>query len=163
MPKLTVQIALASERDLDIIPAFSRDMIESGLGWRYRPAKLRGALRDPARNLVVARLDRQLAGFGLMSYWHSQANLDLLGTLPGYQRRGVATQVVRWLLRVAEEAGLFNTFVQLRSGNGSALAFYRSLGFEVLEEIEGYYHRRENAVMMAKALRSPLAAWAPDR
>ena len=85
--------------------------VEHGLRRRYTPAVIRQLLRHRSKNLVVARLDGALIGFGIMTYRRDSANLDLLAVRKPHRRRGVARQIVDWLEKVACTAGIANIFL----------------------------------------------------
>lgn len=136
----------------------SRYYIEHGLGWAYTPAKIARYMCDETKNVAVARVGSQLAGFGIMDYGPEQANLDLLAVERCFRRMRLGSRLVQWLEAVALEAGIYNVFVQVRAGNCAALAFYEGLGYAVVDEKQGYYRGVESAMIMAKQLR-PMLGW----
>jgi len=146
-------IEFASTRDVHEISALSRRYVEYGLRRRYTPAVIRDALRNRAKNVVVARKDGALIGFGIMTYRQDSANLDLLAVRKRYRQRGVGTQILLWLEKVAGTAGIANIFVQVRKPNSGAIRFYEKLGYQTVAEAAGYYQGREAAVILCKALR----------
>ncbi len=148
----------ARESDAQIIAMLSRDEIERGLGWSYTPSKILRAIRDPETNVVVARDLGVVAGFGIMEYGLDTANLRLLAVAREYRRRGLASEIVRWLEHVAINAGTFEISVQLRSTNHPALKLYEGLGYEVVDRVSQYYKLREDAIIMAKHLRGAESA-----
>ncbi len=147
------QIEFARFSDVAEVSQISRDEVENGLGWDYTPRKLSQLIKSKSKNVVVARIDGQLIGFGIMTYRKDQANLDLLAVKVSFRRRNIGTQIVLWLERVAVTSGMFNIFVQVREKNLGALIFYENLGFQKLDEIAGFYKGIENCVVMAKLLR----------
>ncbi|MEM9602772.1 MAG: GNAT family N-acetyltransferase [Pseudomonadota bacterium] len=149
----TLQLELAKQSDAAAMSVLSRDEIEHGLGWRYTPQRLVQVIRHPAKNAVVARRDGVLVGFGVMTYRRNQANLDLLAVAPEHRRHRVGSELVRWLENVADTAGCYNVFVQLRSRNARATAFYRALDYHALGRVPRYYQGVEDATVMAKSLR----------
>ena len=149
-----ILIEFARYSDAVEIGAMSKNDIEYGLGWKYTPQRIRTLINDSARNVVVARIGSDLAGFGVMTYLQDQANLDLLAVKPELQRTRIGTQIVGWLERVAITGGALNIFVQVRARNIGAIQFYESLGFSVLETQRAYYRGVEAGVIMAKSLRS---------
>jgi len=153
MLEYKLQIEFARVSDAAEIAALSKSDIERGLGWKYTPAAIARRIADRSRNVVVARLDAGLAGFGIMTYYEDQANLDLLAVKRPYRRMKVGTRIVKWLEEVAVTAGAFNIFVQVRAGNRAAVAFYKRLGFAPVEEIGGYYGGVEAALVLSKTLR----------
>jgi ribosomal protein S18 acetylase RimI-like enzyme len=146
-------IEFARPSDATEIGVMSKNEIEYGLGWKYIPEKIVMLIGDRSRNVVVARVGSSLAGFGIMTYYEDQANLDLLAVKQSFRRMRIGTQVVRWLEKAALTAGAFNIFVQVRSRNSGAIEFYESLGFLVLDEQRGYYKSIEAGLIMAKTLR----------
>ena len=123
------------------------------MGWKYTPDRIAKLIGNRSKNVVVARMESRLVGFGIMTYNEDQANLDLLAVRRQVRRMKIGTQIVEWLEEVALTAGAFNIFVQVRAGNTGAIAFYKNVGFVVLEEIKAYYGGVEAAVIMSKSLR----------
>ena len=148
-----IRIEFAAFSDAAEIGLMSKHDIEYGLGWKYTPARIGRLINDSLRNVVVARIGSDLAGFGIMAYYEHQANLDLLAVKPDFRRRGVGKQLVAWLEKVALTAGVFNVFVQVRAGNTGAVRFYQSLGYAALGQDKAYYSGVEAGVIMAKSLR----------
>lgn len=146
-------IEFATLSDAAEIGVMSKNEIEYGLGWKYTPERIVKLLADRAKNVVVARVESKLVGFGIMTYHEEQANLDLLAVKRNFRRLMIGTQIVQWLEKVAMTAGTFNILVQVRAGNTGAIAFYERLGFAVLDEKKGYYRGVETGLIMAKSLR----------
>ena len=146
-------IEFASYADAAEIGMISKSDIEHGLGWKYTPERIVKLIGDNSKNVVVARVESKLAGFGIMTYYDDQANLDLLAVKQRFRRMKIGTQLVQWLVDVAMTAGASNIFVQVRKRNAGAVAFYQGLGFVVLEEKSGYYNGVEAGLILAKSLR----------
>lgn len=147
-----VNVGFATPSDAVEMAELSRKYIEHDLSWRYTPARVRELLRDADKNVVVARKADSLVGFGIMTYADQNANLDLLAVKEGHRRRGVGRQVVAWLEEVARTAGILTIFVQVRQINRGAIKFYIRCGFQIIDEVTGYYGGRESAVIMAKSI-----------
>lgn len=152
MLSICTEIEFASVSDAVEISELSRKYIEYDLRRRYTPFRIRNLMRNASKNVVVARKDRDLVGFGIMTYREDSANLDLLAVEKLYRRRGVGTQVVQWLEKVAITAAIMNIFVQVRKANVNAIHFYQRLGFLVVDEAAGYYQGAEAAVIMCKGI-----------
>ena len=123
MLAICTDIEFATVSDAVEISELSRKYIEYDLRRVYTPSRIRYLMRNTSKNVVVARNERDLVGFGIMSYREDSANLDLLAVKKLYRRRGVGTQVVQWLEKVARTAGIMNIFVQVRKTNVSAIRF----------------------------------------
>lgn len=146
-------IHLAQERDAAPIARMSCELIELGLGWSWRPARVLQAIRHPATNVAVARHpDGALAGFGIMSYGDEHAHLALLAVAPSCRRRKLATALVAWLEASAVAAGLASVRLEARADNPAALALYGALGCRPAGRVSGYYNGEVDAVRFEKPL-----------
>ena len=105
-------IEFASLADVVEIGELSRKYIEYDLGWHYTPETVTRLIQNKSKNVVVAREDNQLVGFGIMTYHEEQANLDLLAVKIRYRYRGIGRQLVQWLEKVALTAGIFTIYVR---------------------------------------------------
>lgn len=149
----TFSIRLARRGDAPRMATMSRDLVESGLGWRWRPERIVACLRDRATNGLVA-VDRQrVIGFAVMKYLDEQAHLLLLAVEPGRRRGGVGRALFMWLEASARVAGIGTIRFEVRASNDEARSFYYDLGCEECGTIAGYYGGRETAVRMVRRLR----------
>jgi len=153
---ITLQFAEAS--DAATLAGMSRDLIEDGLGWRYRTQSVRQLIADGETVTLVARRADGVAGFGIMKFGDERAHLVLLAVCPPFRRRGVARRIIQWLVESAKIAGVASLHVELRAGNKDAHAFYRAIGFEETLRVPGYYSGRETAIRMIRMLRAPAGA-----
>lgn len=151
----TLRIRLATAADVRPIAAMSRDLIETGLGWSWTPARVARAVRGEDSVAAVAAFGPQTAGFAIMRFGREEANLDLLAVGPGHRRRGVGRELVRWLEESALVAGVSIVRLQVRADRPDAQAFYRSLGYRQWHRVAGYYGHRRTAVYMAHDLWCP--------
>lgn len=155
MPGNGLPIELATVRDAPALARMSRDLIETGLGWTYRPPRVAALIRDPETLAAVARRNARIAGFALMSFGGERAHLVLLAVEPAWQRRGIARRLVGWLVESAQTAGMASIHVELRADNDAAHAMYRALGFAETFRVPRYYRGVETAVRMVRVLRAP--------
>merc|ERR1719265_1234612 len=71
-----------------------------------------------------------------------------LSVLGPYKRRGIATQLIEWVLEKAESKErqvdeIKEIYLHVQTSNEDALAFYKKYGFEITEEIKNYYKKIE--------------------
>lgn len=164
---LAVEFSLARLADAPMLARISRDYIERGLPWRWKPSRLRSLIDDPDTVVLVARrkpLRRQdldapetrrlgnLLGFAVMSYEFENAHLMLLATLPRARRRGIASHLLKWLEKTAVTAGVERVSLEVRARNGGARAFYREHGYHERDYIPRYYGGEESAFRMTRTL-----------
>ena len=104
--------------------------------------------------VVAAGDEKRVLGFAIMHFGEEDANLNLLAVSPSHQRAGIGRQLVQWLEKSADIAGISTIYLELRASNLEAHSFYRSLGYWDVSLWPGYYSGREAAMRMARDLRS---------
>ena len=100
-------------------------------------------------SVYIAELHGRIIGFCI---WHQpakdEAELLNLAVDPAYRRHGVASRLLRTLLR--EVAG--TVFLEVAENNPGAIALYQRLGWEAIATRRGYYEMGKiNAVVMKKS------------
>lgn len=150
------RIRLGVPADVRSVAGMSRDYIEQGLGWRWTPTKVLAAIRAPDTNLAVACREDRIAGFGLMQYKDDEAHLILLAVDADCRRKGVASALLAWLEECALTAGIGTIYLEARTTNREARAFYRSRGYHEVARVPGYYMGVEDGVRIARDL------WLPE-
>jgi len=151
------EIRLALPRDAARIAAMSRDYIEAGLGWGWTPARVARSIGDRATNVVLAECGADLAAFGIMKYLEEDAHLLLFAVRPEYRRCGIGSQLLAWLESTATTAGIELIFLEARTNNRPARAFYAARGYRELAKLQRYYGG-EDAVRIGKDLGDPTVA-----
>jgi ribosomal-protein-alanine N-acetyltransferase len=147
-----LEIALAHADEAPLIAAYSRDLIEHGLRWRWTSARIHSAIRAKDMNVAVARSRGQLVGFGILQYLDDEAHLCLLAVVPARRREGIGAALMAWLERTALDAGIGVIQLEARARNESARAFYRRLGYHEVMFAGGLYAPGEDGVRIAKDL-----------
>ena len=146
-------IRLATAADAPAIADMSRQYIESGLGWSWTPARIAAAIADRETNVALIDQPDGVLAFGIMHYAERSAHLALLAVDPAQRRRGIAAQLVAWLEKCADTAGIERIRVEARSDNPEALAFYQKLGYVQIDRLARYYRGVLDAVRLEKTLR----------
>jgi len=149
-----IAVRLASQRDAHAIALMSRDLVESGLGWKYDAARVQHAIRERETLTPVACDRGGIAGFAIMEFGEERAHLVLLAVRPTHRRTGIGRRLVEWLVESARTAGIASLHLELRAGNEAARGFYRALGFDETIVVPGYYRGREAALRMIRVLRA---------
>ncbi|HET9864824.1 MAG TPA: GNAT family N-acetyltransferase [Steroidobacteraceae bacterium] len=149
-------IRLAASVDAEGIAAMSRDHIEQGLGWSWTVERVRRAIRDRDTNVAVVHEDGKLIAFGIMSYRDEVAHLLLFAVRRSHQRRGIGSEVLRWLEAVALASGITRIDLECRRDNAAARNFYGEHGYHEHVISRGYYRGVEDAVRLEKWLVAPV-------
>jgi ribosomal-protein-alanine N-acetyltransferase len=144
---------LATLGDALTIAEMSRDLIETGLGWSWTPARVAKEVRNRDTLVLTAREGARIVGFAIMSFGEEIAHLSLLAVRRDRQRRGLGSGMFRWLKDSALTAGIATIQLELRSANREARQFYCALGFEEAGYAPRYYRGREAALRMRLNLR----------
>lgn len=157
----TCELRLARAADARLLARMSRDYIEQGLDWQWKPASLQRKIAAEETVVLVAELDvggvRFIGGFAVMDFITrpdvEKAHLVLLAVHPNIRRRHIGSQLLRWLHKSARVAGCEHVELQVRSDNYTARRFYQKFGY--LEEalIPGYYQGKQSAYLMKLRLR----------
>ena len=156
-------IRLARSEDANAIARMSRDTIETGLGWSWRPQRVLVSIRDP-NTLSIVCAEQRVQGFCITQFGDEIAHLSLLAVEAKHRRRGLGRKLVGWMLVSARTAGIATVHVEMRTTNLAARAFYRTLGFEDAGVVAGYYRGVESALRMVLSLRArdlPEVNWEP--
>jgi ribosomal protein S18 acetylase RimI-like enzyme len=157
-----IKILTACAADAVPIAELSRDLIETGLGWRWRASRVLAMVREPECVVLTARRDDTLLAFAIMEFKSTHAHLNLLATAPAYQRQGYARRLLDWLVASARIAGLDRITVEVRADNANARAYYAGRGFTFKRRLKGYYAGREDALQLVQLLMNPeIAAGRP--
>jgi ribosomal protein S18 acetylase RimI-like enzyme len=152
MKSFELSLQLARPADANTIGKLSRDLIENGLQWRWTPRRVAASIRAPDVNVLVARVQENIAGFAIMRYGDDDAHLDLLAVAPPYRRAGVGRQLLEWLEKCAVVAGIFSVALEVRAANEGAQLFYKRMGYRTLLQLPGYYQGIEAALRMGRDL-----------
>ena len=146
------EVGLARTQDAARIAEMSRDFIEYGLGWKWTAARVLRCVHDSSINVAVAREGNTLMGFAIMQYQEDEAHLLLFAVGAAHRRRGVGSALLSWLEATALTAGIGVIYLEARTRNGEARAFYRRHGYSEIARVRGMYRGVEDGVRIAKDL-----------
>jgi ribosomal-protein-alanine N-acetyltransferase len=101
--------------------------------------------------LYVTRRDPAGPVLGYICFWMVADEIQMLNIAvhPAYRRQGLGRTLLVFLLTLAREKKALKVFLEVRPSNQTALALYRSLGFETLYRRPRYYDDEgEDALVM---------------
>lgn len=132
----------------------SRDLIERGLPWGWRPARVLNAIGNPETNVAVIRVAGELVAFGIMEYLETDAYLALLAVRSTRQREGLGRSLLHWLEASARAAGARRIRVEARRDNVAARNFYNELGYHEVGIRRDRYSDGVDGLVLEKWLRA---------
>ena len=156
-PPGATTLRLARPSDARVMAEMSRDLIESGLEWRYTPRRMAALIDDAESSALVAGDASGIQGFAIMQFGDERAHLSLLCVRPGQRRLGIARCLHHWLVDSARVAGSASIQLELRADNAVALLFYQRLGFTERQTVPNYYGGHLAARRMVLQLRPDIA------
>ena len=112
-------------------------------------------LAHPGTCMLVAADDGgNVAGYAAAWFAGRVGHLGDLAVAPSERRRGIATRLVRAVVRECRSAGARELLLEVRESNGSAQRLYAEMGFEDAGRRTGYYRDPpEDAVVMRLLIR----------
>lgn len=112
---------------------------------------LTGELSNPLAVCYTASLHGILVGYAGMHHVLDEGHITNIAVTAARRKQGVASALLRALLRYAEENGLRLVTLEVRASNEAAIALYRSHRFEPVGVRKGYYRGpAEDAVIMTR-------------
>ncbi len=97
----------------------------------------------------------QLIGYAVVMWLPDEVHLLNLSVAAPMQGRGYGREMLQWLLRDAAGRGAHGMLLEVRPSNRTALALYRSSGFEPIGVRRGYYpaeNGREDAQVLFRRI-----------
>ena len=85
----------------------------------------RNTLYENLRDMVIAESGSEVVGVGALHImWDRLAEVRMMAIAPAYMRRGIGTEIVRWLLDEGDALGIEKVFTLTYKPD-----FFRTLGF----------------------------------
>lgn len=89
---------------------------------------------------AAAIIDNEVLGYCLYQVVFEQAEILRIGTHPGYQRQGIASQIFARLTTELQAKSVESLLLEVRADNSAAIALYEQQAFAVIHKRKGYYH-----------------------
>lgn len=105
----------------------------------WSEAMTRDQITGASRVHLVIEAAGHIVGHGGLLFMGDEGHISTIAVDPKSQRRGVASALLLGLMRSAQVAGCRAVTLEVRSGNDSAMALYRSFGLAPAGVRRGYY------------------------
>ena len=148
--KMLAQFRPMHAVDLDAVEAIERSV--------YTHPWTRGNFADSMAagyHCHVMECDGCIAGYSVLMIAAGEAHLLNLSIAAPLQRRGLGSELLRYGIRLARDAGAQTMYLEVRSSNAAGRALYVRHGFTEIGIRRDYYPAdtgREHAVTMEKKL-----------
>jgi ribosomal-protein-alanine N-acetyltransferase len=101
------------------------------------------------RRYTVAVEDKKIIGYLGVMFVMDELHVNTIGTLPGYEGRGVATSLMNDAWAVAKEKGVHRATLEVAVSNTRAQELYFRFGFSPVGVRKNYYERtHEDALVL---------------
>jgi ribosomal-protein-alanine N-acetyltransferase len=104
----------------------------------------------------IADLRGTIVGYSVAAIAAGEAHLLNLSIAAEWQRRGLGAELLRFIVKLAQDYAAARIFLEVRPSNAAALALYRRAGFSEIGVRPAYYpaHReREDALVLELAVK----------
>jgi ribosomal-protein-alanine N-acetyltransferase len=113
----------------------------------------REELLDPeCLALVATTTDGSIAGYAFARVEERTIEVTSLTTAENFRRLGIGRLLLTELLRLGRAAGATASTLDVREGNGGAIALYTAFGFQPVRHIPNLYDTGVHAVEMRRQL-----------
>jgi ribosomal-protein-alanine N-acetyltransferase len=146
---------VAYESTLRVQPCRKEDLLElegilqqSPEAANWSTNTLAEALARHPYYLLVAWQTQQIAGFVSGRRVVDEAEILNLAVKPDFRRKGIGKALVRELLQLFAREKVANVFLEVRSSNANAIAFYQHQNFRQVGERPAYYQNPPEAALV---------------
>ncbi len=101
-------------------------------------------------NRILVDPTGQLMAYLISAWQYLDLHILKIGTLPRYQRQGLAARLMGLAEVHAEEQCGDSVTLEVEANNLAAIKLYKSLGYDLVGRRPGYYKGREDALVMTK-------------
>jgi ribosomal-protein-alanine N-acetyltransferase len=133
------------EADLTRVTALERELFSDP----WSEIAFREGLNEPGWECLVAQVDNEIVAYACVVIIDVEAHLTNIAVAQAFQRKSVAKQLLKHILRVVKEAQCQYLLLEVRPSNTGAVDFYRKHGFHQMYRRPGYYRNPpEDALVM---------------
>ena len=128
----------ATTKDIDDIVALEHDCFPDP--WSAK--SFASSLDNPFCEVIVAVMQVKkpiIVAYAVMLHMYEQGEIAKVAVAPAYHRQGIATEIVNWLIKIAEHEDVETIFLDVRESNKAARKLYERVGFVQFDTTEGFY------------------------
>ncbi|NCO80368.1 ribosomal protein S18-alanine N-acetyltransferase [bacterium] len=103
-------------------------------------------------SFIVAESEDEVVGYTIGKSKNERAEIISLAVRPDFRQKGIGRELTIFLISHFKKRGAKEIFLEVRTGNKTAISFYKNLGFKILKEIKNYYRNGDDAYLMKLSL-----------
>jgi [ribosomal protein S18]-alanine N-acetyltransferase len=149
----TLRIQLCEREDLLELEAILQQCPEAAT---WSASTLAEALAQDSSYFLVARQGQRIAGFISGRRVLDEAEVLNLAIKPDFRRNGIGKALVQELLQLFARDRVTNVFLEVRSSNANAIAFYQRQDFRQVGERPAYYQNPAEPALLLALQMNPL-------
>ncbi len=145
--------------NITILPITADDIPEVSLAERdifsspWSRESFEDVLKFPFLGGFCARLNGELAGYGIYHVLFEDGEILNIATLKSFRKMGIAKKLMAKMEEEIKLRGGERIMLEVRQSNQGAKNLYTALGFEITGNRKNYYKNpTENAILMEKSL-----------
>ncbi|MFO8068966.1 MAG: ribosomal protein S18-alanine N-acetyltransferase [Alkalibacterium sp.] len=147
-----LKVKIADENDVDSILKIERLCYEGQTPWNRMAILHEIRYNKNAFYIIMYDDERPVAFVGTWFVAH-EAHITNVATVPFYQNKGIATYLLKEIMRIAQAEEIEKVTLEVRVSNETAQSLYQSLGFIDGRIKHGYYaNDHEDALEMIRVL-----------
>ena len=113
---------------------------------------LRESLKHKGYIFAAAEEEGKICGYCGLQTVLEEGEITNVAVLPEYQGRQIGTELIRWILERAAEAGVTKIYLEVRESNERAIHLYQKFGFEKVGARKGFYEApREDGLLFCRS------------
>ncbi|MDD4316790.1 MAG: ribosomal protein S18-alanine N-acetyltransferase [Clostridia bacterium] len=118
--------------------------------WSY--SMLFGELGDESKRYTVALDGDVVVAYGGYAHIIDEAHIMNIAVEPAYRKKGIGRRVLEYLIMDARARNISAMTLEVKSGNGAAVALYEKNGFVLAGIRKKYYKNTHDALIYWKQL-----------
>lgn len=141
-----LEVQVMEEEDLDEVLSIEKVSFPTPWSRRLFVETLAYPL---SRNFVLKTSSKKTVGYTNFYVVQHEAHMLNIAIDPGYRKKGLAAKLLKYAIGSLNGRGAREFFLEVREGNGPAIALYRKFGFEFIGRRKKYYpETNEDALVM---------------
>lgn len=138
-----ITICSGDAQDIETIMPIMKSAFDPQYGEAWNSAQCYSMLASPYVDLYLAQYEKDICGFVFTRSIYEDVELLMIATHRNYTRKGVATALMNYIIKIAKNSDRKRVFLEMRQGN-SAEIIYNLFDFTNISLRKNYYKGHNN-------------------